>query len=457
MNELKQIKEQTESSRENPGSRPWPRDPLEKYNNLFDELFPIFRTILGQGFRNSLKIISKHIPFNIIEVNSGTRVFDWVVPREWILEEAYIENAKGERVVDVNAHNLHILYYSVPYTGILPLEELKKHLFTDKRQPGAIPYVTSYYKKNWGFCMAYNDFAALEDGAYKVVIDSRFVDGILQIGEVLLPGRSEKEILITSYLCHPSMANNELSGPLVLLYLYEQLKKMPSRTFSYRFVINPETIGSIAYLCQKFETLKQRVIGGLVLTCLGGPVNSLSYKKSKSGYSIIDRYFAKAGAIGEIRAYKPLGGSDERQYNSIGINIPMGQVARTVYEQHPEYHTSLDDKVFMDMRQVMKSGREIFNIIRGIEDETFFINLRDKCEPHLGKHNLYPDHNLRFKEEAQDHKAGTRTFSEAVMFLLSYSCGTRSVEEIAEISGIDLSDLMGVAQKLETHNLLKKI
>ena len=402
------------------------------------------------------------IPFEILEFHSRQKVFDWVIPDEWEVNKAYLENINGEKIIDFKDNNLHLVNYSDRYIGDVSWEELKEHLYFDKDLPKAIPYVTSYYKKRWGFCLSYEQFNKLPNTNYKVVIDTYFKKGILQVGEYLLKGRTDKEILITTYLCHPSMGNNELSGPLVMMYLYQQLKQIKDRTFSYRFVVNPETIGSISYLSLRKEELRKNVLAGLVLTCLGGEVDKLSYKKSKNGNSIIDRLFIEAmNKDGDLRDFTPLGGSDERQYNTIGIDIPVGQIARTVYNEYPEYHTSLDDKNFMSLEQVYKSAEEIFRLFNLLETTSYFENLFPFGEPQLGKRGLYPNINTkqtrRSRASSSNNLAYSENFTKIVMYLLNYSDGTFSTREIAEMIDIKEQEILNVAYKLEEHKLLRKI
>ncbi len=429
----------------------------KELNTIFDKLFPINRSILGRGYRDSLKILQHYIPFKILRFKSLENVYDWKIPMEWVINGAYIISPEGKKIVDFNDNNLHVIGYSAPIKRKIELEELKKHLYTQKDEKNAIPYVTSYYKKNWGFCISHNQYVKLKKGSYKILIDSKFVNGRLEVGEKILKGRRKDEILISTYLCHPSMANNELSGPLVMIYLYDKLKKLKNRQFTYRFVINPETIGSIAYISKRFKELKTKTIGGFVLTCLGGPSKKLSYKLSKQSNTIIDRLFKRNNII--IREFTPFGGSDERQYNSPGININIGQIARTVYQDYPEYHSSLDNKSFMKIDNLIDSSNQIFKLISEIESEDFYLNVKPNCEPQLGKRDLYPNINSKLTREkkSNDKLIDGREFNRFSMILLNYSDGLYSLQELAQKFKVTDKLAYKVASILESNKLLKKL
>ena len=315
------------------------------------------------------------------------------------------------------------------------LEELRPHLFSIPELPEAIPYVTSYYKKNWGFCLTHRQLKNLSEGEFRVVIKTSFRKGQLRIGEAVLPGESRKEIFLSTYLCHPSMANNELSGPLAMVCLYLQLCRLKKRKYTYRFVINPETIGSLSYLNLRFEELKNNMLGGMVLNCLGGPNKKLSYKSSKYALGALDKFLWRKHKAGQFhwREFTPFGGSDERQYNSPSIAMPVGQMARTVYEKHPEYHNSLDNKEFMDLGKVTESAVQLLTFLREFEAEERFITSFGFGEPFLGRHNLYPSINSTFtrKEISGEHIKDGKRQQKAVMNLLSFSDGTNSLEDIA--------------------------
>lgn len=429
-----------------------------KLNQIFDELYPINRSIIGDGYRKSLKIIMRYIPFKKIKFKSGQKVFDWKIPLEWKINKGLLISPSGEKIIDFKDNNLHVIGYSNSINKVIDLEELRDHLYTQKDLEKAIPYVTSYYKDNWGFCLTHRAYKKLKPGKYNVLIQSNFIKGNLEVGEIILNGRRKDEILISTYLCHPSMANNELSGPLVMLNLYERIKKIKNRQFTYRFIINPETIGSIAYLSLKNKELKKNVVAGLVLTCLGGPSKELSYKLSKDSNSLIDRLFKRNKKI-EIRNFTPFGGSDERQYNSPGININVGQVARTVYQNYPEYHTSLDNKEFMQIDKVIESSNQIIELLLKLESESFYINLKPNCEPQLGKRDLYPNINSKRTREQQssDILNDGREFNRFSMILLNFSNGQYSLEELASKYNLNLRFAKQVAKVLENNKLITKL
>ena len=433
----------------------------KKLENLFDDLFPLNRSILGKGYRKSLELLSYHVPFKYYDFKSGYKAFDWNVPQEWEIKEAYISKLNGDKIVDFANNNLHVLNYSSPIEKIISIEELRNNIFTLKSQPTAIPYVTSYYKKNWGFCMSYNDFKNLNDIKYKNKIDSKFKDGNLRIGEVVLKGSSNKEILITSYLCHPSMANNELSGPLCLIYLYNRLKNKKNRQFTYRFIINPETIGSLCYLSLKHQELKKNVIAGLVLTCLGGNSKKLSLKLSKCSDSIIDKYFINLNKSDKVnlREFTPFGGSDERQYNSPRINLPISQISKTVYGEHKEYHNSLDNKEFLDFKEFYKSCEEILNCIIEIDKSEYYYNSIGFGELFLSSRNLYPSINSEETRlyKSNDKVADNNRMQKTIMCLLNYCDGKHSLNDIAVRLGEELDYVVKISKTLYKKKLLKKL
>ena len=305
-------------------------------DQLFDELFPICRSITGPGIRASLDILKNHIPLEVTEVRTGTKVYDWTVPPEWKLNRATLTDPDGQVVLDTETSNLHVLNFSVPFEGKVELDALQAHLHSNPEMPNAVPYVTSYYNRRWGLCISSRQRQQLKQGIYDVSIDTEIFDGSLVYAQCELEGASDETILITSYLCHPSMANNELSGPLGLVRLFELLKALPSRRYTYRFLLIPETIGSITFLATEGKKLKDRVIGGVVLTCLGGPASHLSMKLSRRDWadtpSRMDLLARDAAELDHdtysVRAFTPVGGSDERQFCSPGTNWPVLQAAR---------------------------------------------------------------------------------------------------------------------------------
>jgi aminopeptidase-like protein len=425
---------------------------------LFDELFPILRSITGPGLRKSLDIFARYMPLSVEVVPSGTRVFDWEVPPEWQLNAARLIGPGGGVIADADVCNLHVMNYSAPVDALLSREELDAHLHSLPSNPDAIPYVTSYYARKWAFCLKHSVRQALPKGEYRALIDSRFVEGGVPFAECLLPGESEAEILLSSYLCHPSLANNELSGPLVLLGLYQRLKRWPRRRYSYRFVLNPETIGSLCYLYRRGQHLVRHMVAGLVLTCLGGPVDGLSYKMSRRGDSVLD---GTVSAVAEarrirIRAFDPTCGSDERQYCSPGFNLPMGQIARTVYADYDGYHNSLDDKAFMSIDSVVRSIDEIEGLLRTAEIAGHFRNLSPYGEPQLARRGLYPNVNAASTwKTSNDTLADARRFLDRLLTVLSYADGKHTMLDIAARMSVPIEEFRPIVEKLEEASLLR--
>jgi len=346
-----------------------------KMYDLIKNLFPICRSITGNGVRNSLNIIKKEIPIEIFEVPSGSKVFDWTVPREWNINDAYVKNSKGEKVIDFSNNNLHILNYSIPIKTKLNLQSLKNHLHTLPDHPDWIPYLTTYYNENWGFCLSHNQYLKLEEDEYEVVIDSSLEDGSLTYGELFLPGESEEEFLITCYICHPSMCNDNLSGVSLVTYLAKALINQKLK-YSYRFLFIPETIGAIVWL-NKNEKNLSKIKFGLVATFLAGPGTS-TYKKSRQGNALIDKIVEKVLQDTEkkyqIIDFNPLG-SDERQFCSPGFNLPVGSLLRSYYYETPEYHTSADNLEFISIENLSDSFKKYYEIIQIVENNHIFLIL----------------------------------------------------------------------------------
>lgn len=364
---------------------------IEKY---FDALWPICRSITGDGLRESFRILSDLIPLKLTEVRTGTNVFDWTIPKEWNIKDAYIITPDGRKIANFSENNLHVVGYSTPINEEMSYEKLADHLYTLPRLPDAIPYITSYYKEKWGFCLSLNEFNALpKRGIYKVVIDSELKDGSLTYGDFVLKGDTENEILISSYLCHPSMANNELSGPLTLSFLYKLVAAMPNRKYSYRFILAPETIGTIAYLSNHKDELLKSVKGGFVLTCCG--TNSpFVYKKSRQENSLTDiiaEHVLKHSSITHsIIDFDPIG-SDERQYCSPGFNLAIGSLMRSKYHEYEEYHTSFDNKSLISFEALKETIEMYYKMIEAFELNHNYVNSVMFCEPNMGKRNLYGD------------------------------------------------------------------
>ncbi len=416
----------------------------EFFSYLFDILFPINRSIINSGFNESLKILSNYIRFNILKFKSGKKVFGWKIPLSWKVSEAYIITPEGKKICNFNKNNLYLMGYSYPINKVLNLEQLKKLLKTNKKLPNSIPFSYSFYKKKVGMNIEYNKYKKLKKGNYKIVIKSKFKKSYLIVGEKKLKGTSKKTFLISSYLCHPSMANNELSGPLTLLGVYKEIEKWKSRNLNYNFVINPETIGSIAYLTKKNNEFSKNLKGGIVLTCTGGPKNILTFKKSRYENSEINFLFKQLNREKKIKLvnYTSLSGSDERQYCSPGINLPVGQISRNTYLQYKEYHSSQDDKKFMKINKVLLSIKDVSKFIY------FFDNLNGKiirnqkgCEIFLDKYNLYKDKR-------------TNSFTKLILLFLGHS-DEGSILEIIYKYNLNLKDSVNVINILKQKKIIK--
>lgn len=397
------------------------KNQLEHY---FDRLFPLNRSLTGNGVRQTFDILKEIVDFKITEVPSGTQTLDWIVPKEWNVKEAYIITPNGEKVAEFSQNNLHLMGYSVPFLGKMSWEELKPHLYTLPNQPDAIPYITSYYNENWGFCISQNQFDRLpKEGTFEIMIDATLENGSMTVGEAVLKGSSDKEIFLTSYCCHPSMANNEVSGMLALAFLYEELKKKKDRKYTYRFYLAPETIGAIYNLSVKGNHFKEKMIGGIVLTCCGD-AGEITVKKSRTP-SYFDEVFLQVlenkRKPHKTKDYFPMG-SDERQYCSPGFNLPVVCLTRTMYGEYPEYHTSLDNKSLMDFDALREYIELILETIGIIENDVFYKNTLPYGEPQLGKRGLYPTTST-LEERGESLKR--------LLFLLNYSDGEHSLFQIA--------------------------
>lgn len=402
------------------------KEELEKY---FDRLWPICRSITGNGLRESLGILGEILPLEVIEYPTGTKAFDWEVPREWNIKEAYIETPDGRRVADFSQNNLHVLNYSIPVEKEVSYDELKQHIRTLPDQPDAIPYVTSYYSEKWGFCLSQKEFDTLPtEGNYKVKIDSTLEPGALSVGHCVLKGETSEEVLISTYVCHPSMANNELSGPLAAAFLYQKLAALSRRKYTYRFVFAPETIGVIAYLSQFGETMKANTEAGFVATCCGDE-GAFTYKRSKNPASLADRaaehLLMHSGKEHSIIDFA-VGGSDERQYCSPGFNMPVGSLMRTMYQRYDEYHTSLDNKEFISFEALEESIAMYFDLCQILELNDMYFNTIQHGEPQLGKRGLYPD--SINPDDARDELHNR-------LHLLSFADGKTDLIEIANRRG----------------------
>jgi aminopeptidase-like protein len=408
------------------------------------DLYPICRSITGNGMRRTLSMIQERIPLQTFETPTGTQVFDWTVPKEWNIRDAYIKAPGGKRVVDFRQCNLHVMNYSTPVHATLPLSEIRPHLFTIPEHPDWIPYRTAYYKEDWGFCLSHNRMLALEDGDYEVCVDSTLEAGYLTYGECYLAGRTSDEVLISCHACHPSLANDNLSGLAVATFLAQFLSGRDLR-YSYRFLFVPGTIGAIAWLARNRESVG-RIRHGLVLTCIGD-AGGFHYKKSRRGNAEIDR--AAAHVLGhqsessEILEFSPYG-YDERQYCSPGFNLPVGCLMRSVWGSFPEYHTSADNLAFIQPLQLAGSLRVCAAILDVLENNRRYRNLSPYCEPQLGRRNLYGSTG----GEAPGLEISAR------LWALNLSDGEHSLLDIAERSSIPFPAICNAAQLLCQNGLL---
>lgn len=410
-------------------------------------LYPICRSITGNGIRQTLGRIQDRIPLRIHEVPTGTAVFDWIVPKEWNIRDAYIKAPGGRRVVDFQQSNLHVMSYSTPVHATLPLNEIRPHLFTIPDHPDWIPYRTSYYEEDWGFCLSHNQMLELENVDYEVCIDSTLEDGHLTYGECYLAGRSQDEVLISCHACHPSLANDNLSGLAVATFLAEHLSGRDLR-YSYRFLFIPGTIGAITWLAQNRETAG-RIRHGLVLTCIGD-ASGFHYKKSRRGDAEIDRAAAcvlrDCGEASEILDFSPYG-YDERQYCSPGFNLPVGCFMRSVWGTFPEYHTSADNLDFIQPVSLAGSFHACVAIVDVLEENRKYVNQNPFCEPQLGRRNLY----------GSGGRESARREIDARLWVLNLSDGKHSLLDIAERSEISFSTISKAARTLSQTGLLSPL
>ncbi|MEX1241866.1 MAG: DUF4910 domain-containing protein [Cyclobacteriaceae bacterium] len=412
---------------------------------LMEELYPICRSITGDGVRQTLSILKKHIPLTIHKIRTGATVFDWEVPKEWNIRDAYIKDSRGQKIVDFGNSNLHVLNYSTPIHQQMPLRELREHLYTLPDYPDWIPYRTSYYKEDWGFCISHRQLQQLEDDVYEVFIDSSLKKGYLTYGEYFLPGELSEEVLLSTHVCHPSLCNDNLSGISVLTFLAKYLQTQKLR-YSYRFLFIPGTIGAIAWL--SINEIKTRNIKhGLVASLLGdnGP---FTYKKSRRGNAEIDKIVPEVlrnlNVQHRVINYSPYG-YDERQFCSPGFNLPVGSLTRTLYGQFPEYHTSADNLEFVKPEALDGSLKIYQAVIRMLEENERYINTNPKCEPQLGRRKLYSL--VGGRKESAD-------FQMATLWVLNLSDGSHSLMDISKESGLPFELIREAANKLGECRLL---
>jgi len=416
-------------------------------HNFARELWGINRSLTGEGVRETLDKIRNHLPNLVINsISSGTKVFDWTIPKEWHVNEAYIITPNGEKICDYSKNNLHLLGYSIPFQGKLNLNELKKYLFTLPEQPDAIPYITSYYKEEWGFCLSQNDFDSLKEGEYIIKIDSKLFDGELNYGELIIPGKSKKEVFLSTYICHPSMANNELSGITVTTFLAKWLNGLDKREFTYRIIFIPETIGSLAYLSKNHIEMKKKIITGFNISCVGDN-RTFSYLPSRNGKTISDEVAKHVlnWIYPNFKSYTWLDrGSDERQYCSPGIDLPIASILRSKYGEYPEYHTSLDNLQDVVTPEGLMGGYLAIQKALEIIEKNKTYKLKVLGEPHMSKRKLYPT--ISTKKIDQEIKL--------MMDFISLCDGNNSVLKIANEINVPIWDLYNLIEKLKSNNLI---
>ncbi len=417
---------------------PWMMERIEAW-------YPLCRSITGDGLRETLRAIAAFMPLELHEVPTGTSVFDWTVPKEWNIRDAFIKDASGKRIVDFRKHNLHVLGYSVPVHKTVSLEELKQHCFSLPEHPDWIPYRNSYYKENWGFCLPHRLLEQLPDGGYEVCIDSTLADGSLTYGECYLPGDSEEEVFLSAHACHPSLANDNLSA-LAVATCFADIMTDLDRRYSYRLVFAPGTIGAITWLAQNEDKVR-KIRHGLILACLGDSGN-ITYKQSRQGNAPVDHAAAfvlkQAQAPHEILEFTPYG-YDERQYCSPGFNLPIGCLMRTPPGDYAEYHTSADNLDLLRSESLSNSLETLLGIVEVLEGNATYRNLNPKCEPQLGKRGLYG---------AIGGQTDTKILEMSLLWVLNYSDGGHSLLDIAAQSGYAFAHIRKAADALLAAGLL---
>lgn len=421
---------------------------LSELERTFERLWPLNRSLTGDGVRQTHDILGELVPLVRMEIPSGTPVFDWTVPPEWTLNEAFVVDPTGRRILDVAENNLHLVGYSEPFRGVVERHELDQHLHSLPDLPDAIPYVTSYYHRRWGFCISDRARRQLADGPYQVVVDTAFKnDGSMTLSEAVLEGDSPSEVLISTYTCHPSMANNELSGPLVAAFLYRRLAALPRRRLTYRFAFLAETVGAVAYLSLRGEQFRKNLVGGLVATCVGLDAPFL-YKRSLGAPSLVDRavehVLRELNVAHSVVDFYPWG-SDERQYCSPGFELPVGCLMRGNFFARPEYHTSLDNRELISFRALNETVEVYAAVCLALERNLTYRNRVAHGEPQLGKYGLYPS------------VGAARTVDQQLkdlLWLLSLANGKRDLIEISARSGATIESLDEAARRCAEAGIL---
>jgi aminopeptidase-like protein len=420
----------------------------QKMYELIGRLYPICRSITGNGVRQTLKILQEYIPLTIHEVPSHTSVFDWTIPKEWNVRDAYIKDVKGERIVDFQKCNLHVVSYSVPIKKKVSLDELRAHTFTLPDRPDWIPYRTSYYNEDWGFCLSHRQLQELSEDEYEVFIDATLEDGELTYGEYYLSGKTDTEVLISTHICHPSLANDNLSGVVLTTFLAKTLSSLPRR-YSYRFLFTPGTIGSITWLSRN-EARVYKIKHGLILACVGDS-GKITYKKSRRGNAEVDRAVIQVlkdcGDPYDLVSFSPYG-YDERQFCSPGFNLPVGCFMRTPHGQFPEYHTSGDSLELVKPEYLNDSFIKCLSILCLLEDNRTYLNQNPKCEPQLGKRGLYGTIGGDAEQKISEL---------AMLWVLNLSDGNYGLLDIAEKSKLKFNIIKNAADALVKHDLLAEI
>ena len=414
---------------------------------LIRELYPICRSITGDGVRETLRRLRNHIPLKVHEVPSGTNVFDWTVPKEWNIRDAYVKNSDGVKVIDFRNSNLHILNYSIPVRKKVSLRELREHLFSLPNHADWIPYKTSYYQENWGFCLSHRQLAELEDDLYEVCIDTSLTQGHLTYGECYVPGAKPDEVLVSCHVCHPSICNDNLSGIALNTILAKHLIGHPLR-YSYRFLFIPGTIGAITWLALNEEKV-EHIKHGLVVACVGDP-GRLTYKKSRQGNAEIDRAVAHvlkhSGEPHDILEFSPYG-YDERQFCSPGFNLAVGSLTRTPHGRYPEYHSSADDLQFVQPQYLADSFMKYLSVLKVLEKNKVYVNENPKCEPQLGKRGLYRQMGGKVQNTQTEF---------AMLWVLNLSDGGCSLLDIAERADLPFDVIDAAASLLCKNGLLRE-